>query len=213
MYCKNCGATLEDHMAFCPYCSTPNATMPKPQSESNSNGAGYMNGNISGAKTRTYLVRGLVGVAAAILATVAVLYLVKLVGTIEDAIAVFSTYDAVAAAGSTAGFIACDLILAGCAALAAMPIAQSAFNGNGLGRTVIDRSMATAIAFIIISIAVWICKLVFRAPTGGTISVALYIIFSTFGDMAMKCLVPAIVAVAILYIVRSKLLTSAGVRY
>lgn len=201
---------MNDDAAFCPSCGAPNSSTP--QSGGVPMGGGGF-GGIDSADARKYLVRGIVGVAAVILAIVAIVFLVRLVSAIEGIITVFSAYDSVASGVGIAGFIVCGLLLTGCAVLAALPVARFALEYNSMGQIAIDRSIAFSIALLVLCIAVWICKLIFHSPVGGSVSGVLYNIFATFGETATGCLVPVIIAAAILYVVRTKLFTPAGVRY
>ena len=214
MYCKYDGTKLSDDAEFCPICGRPTGASHKagPRTDSMPPGGGYPGGG-DNVRARDYLVRGIVGVAALILSIVAVVFLVRLVSTIEDTIKIFSTYDAVANGIGITCFILCGLLLTACAVMAALPVARFAIVGTDMGKAAIDRSAVFSIALGVICIAMWICKLIFHSPTGGSVPGVLYNIFRIFGETAMGCLVPVVIAVVLLYVARAKLNTPAGTRY
>lgn len=209
MFCKNCGSAISDTAVFCPSCGKSVApsqpVAPSPTEEHTAAPAEY--------DARKYLVRAVAGVAAIILAIVAIIFLSRLVGTIEGVIKVLSTYDGVVSAVGIAGFVVCGLLLAGCAVLATLPVARFALESGNMNHVSIDRSMAFSVALLIMSIAVWICKLIFYSPAGGNASAALFTIFGTFGETVTGCFVPIIIAIAILYFTRTKLVSSSSARY
>lgn len=208
MFCKTCGTKVNDNAAFCPKCGTRVVSdSPNPMMQDDGN---YRDVN---ANLRSYLVRGVVGITAVILAGVSIVVLLRLVRTIEVVIDLFSGYDASVAGIGIAGYIACGLLLSGCAALAALPVAKNVLEGESIGQKAIDRSMALSVTLLVLCIAVWICKLIFHSPVGSDVSAILYNIFSTFGSTSMSCMLPVIAVIALLYIIRTTLIIPNGLRY
>lgn len=204
LFCRNCGTQMDDNAAFCPNCGAPSTSkanvgaMP-PHDGGNDGGVA----NIDAA--RNYLTRGIIAVAGIILGALAIQVLMKLVTTLESVITTFSSLDAIASGIGIAGYVVCGLLLAGCAALAVFPLVRCVIEENALGKSAVDRSIAFSVAFIVLIVATWICKLIFHSPAGGDMSRVLYTIFSTFGEAATGALVPTIIALAILYVIRTKL--------
>lgn len=213
MFCNKCGANMKDDAAFCPSCGAPNLSAQQTSmSQASGPVVGSSAGGVKANDVQKYLVRGIVGIVAIILAVVAIVFLMRLVSTIENVIQVFSGYDGLVSGLGIAGYVVCGLILAGCAALAALPVIRFALEQNFMKQAAIDRSMAFSIALLVLCVAVWICKLIFHSAIGSDVSGVLFTIFSTFGETATSCLVPVVIAIVILYIVRTKLISAAGIR-
>ena len=207
MFCQKCGFNMKEGAAFCPSCGEKNTLFTAvPQNSS------YSDGAVSAeavANVRKYLVRGVVAVVAVILSVIAIIVFAHLVNDIESVIALFSKFDGLVTGVGIAGYIICALLLGGCAVLAALPLGRFTVEGNNVGITAIDRGMAFSVALLVLCVAMWICKLIFHSSTGSNVSVVLYTIFSTYGNDAAGFLIPIIIALVLIYIVRTKLLPAA----
>ena len=215
MFCKNCGTSMNDNAAFCPSCgaaSTPQFS----QAEQTQQGVPLQYGQPSQHQgmppagqgfqdAKTLLAKGVTGVSAVIFAVLALMCLVKIFDNVEGVIAMFGSYDGIVSAVGTIGFIACGVLLAGFAALAALPLVRGILDNAAFNQGAIDRSMVLGITFTVLCLIVWICKLVFNSPAGGDVSAVLYHIFSIFGATAVDCIIPAVIALAVLYIARTKI--------
>ena len=202
---------MNDDAKFCPHCAAPN--LEAHQSVDMHQSDDMPGGEKPNPMARIYLVRGVVAIAALILGIVSLAFLIKLVSSIEGVITVFSALDGLTTGLGIAGYILCGSLLAGVAALASAPLIRFAMERNGLGQDVIDRAIVLVATLIVLCIATWICKLIFHSPMGGNVSLVLYTIFNTFGGVVTGCFVPVIIAIVILYLVRTKLVATTTVRY
>lgn len=224
MFCRNCGFQVEDGAVFCPKCGTQiatpqNAPQPNPTQPFTNAPGGYQpnpygtpqpataqGSPFNSAEMRTYLVMGIVAIAAIIYAVLAIICLVRIFDSVEAAINAFSSFSGVLSAVGTIGFVAVGILLAGAAVIAATPLIRGLLDRSALNQGAIDRSLVAGIVFLVICIAVWVCKLIFHSASGGDVSFVLNFIFSAFGSTATDCIVPTIIALVILYVLRMKLL-------
>lgn len=155
---------------------------------------------------RILVIKGFASISAIIFGVLALTTLMRFIDTFEGIITMFSTYDALATALGIVGYVVCGLLIAVFAALACVPLIHAVLDPAALNRQVIDRAILFGLMLTLISAVLWLCKLVFHEPSDNTVSGILYQIFAVFGTKGSQCIVPAIIAVVILYVLRVKLL-------
>lgn len=236
MFCRNCGTQLADNTAACPVCHTqpnppqpipptPQPMPPTPQPVPAPQPAPVPTPQPIPSPTpaptpkpkpikdpermlmaRRYLIKALASIAAIIFGVLALTTLMRFVDTFEGIIAIFSSYDGLATALGIVGYVMCGVLLALFAVLACVPLIHAVLDAPEVRQPVIDRSIAFGVMLLFVSVVLWICKMVFHSPSGGTVSGILYQIFSVFGTKGSQCIIPAIIAIVILYVIRVRML-------
>lgn len=207
MFCEKCGNQLNGNEQFCGFCGEP----------VNQNGVGSgagggfggigANGGQEGKPSDPLVVkrivaRVLVGAASIALGVVAILFFVQLVTNIEPLVDAFSGYDGAVAGFGTAGFVLCGLIVVMLAGIPCWILARLALFGN-IENANYGLSIGLCIAELVICLATWICKLIFRSPAGSDAAAVLYQIFFLYGGTATTCLIIASCALVAILIARS----------
>ena len=234
MFCRNCGTQLPAGATACPSCNTvlstpapgpapiptPAPVPPRPTPEETYTYPQPAPGPYTGQErkpkpsidpkraehARILVIKGFASISAIIFGVLALTALMRVIDTFEGIITMFSTYDALATALGIVGYVVCGLLIAVFAALACVPLIHAVLDPAALNRQVIDRAILFGLMLTLISAVLWLCKLVFHEPSDNTVSGILYQIFAVFGTKGSQCIVPAIIAVVILYVLRVKLL-------
>lgn len=239
MFCRNCGTQLPAGTTACPSCNTvlsapasgptpmPTSTpvpprpipantpytYPQPVPVTQPGQERKPKPSIDPRRTeqaRILVIKGFASISAIVFGVLALTTLMRFIDTFESIITVFSTYEALATALGIVGYVVCGLLIAVFAALACVPLIHAVLDPAALNRQVIDRAILFGVMLTLISAVLWLCKLVFHEPSDNTVSGVLYQIFAVFGTKGSQCIVPAIIAVVILYVLRVKLLASAA---
>ena len=194
MFCRQCGQQIADGLQECPYCGE-------------TYGSGIKRLAKSG-RIRLYVLKAMMLVASVALACIGLVVGQRLIDTLEMTIRQFSSYDQIAAGVGIAAYVGCGLLLVLLSAAAVVPLVRVVLDTSESHVRLLSRSVAFTVVFLVLLIAVWVCKLVFFSTSGGDVAAILHSLFASYGEIAARSIAPAIAALALQLVARYKLMAA-----
>lgn len=207
MFCNNCGTEMSNSAQFCPNCGA-NCSRPVVSQMELPGQTGVASNDrtqsVLPESMKELVEKAVIGVAAAIVIVLALMWVFKLFEKLEGVVRVFGAIDGIASPVGTLVFVLCAVIPILCGVAAAVPLIRGLVE-NSYRSNNIERSIVACVLFAIVCVAFYICKLVFGGSSSGDFGLIAFTIVTTFGQTAVDSLIPIIISGVLLVIVRARL--------
>ncbi len=154
--------------------------------------------------TKQLIIKILSYLAAALFGIAGIVLLANMIINLGDAIFYLSINDALIALLGTIAYFLCGFILAGFALLGMDQILLSLLKTKSLSSKALNRALCLGIIVGLLCLAVWICSIFIQASFTSGITGLISYGLSVFASVAPACLVVVVVALALLFILRTE---------